>query len=262
MSKSIKVGAIALVLGLFVAGFTLFGKTEKQSEGTVQTVTPTTANVDKNLITKDLPVTHVDAAAGQVILLNTQINPESVDIVISKLEEAKNSQRQVYLVITSPGGSVFAGNKLIAYMETSKLEINTVCSQVCASMAFHIFEAGKIRYMEGRSLLMGHPAAGGAEGTVPEMLSMLTAIKLMTDRLDAKIAQRAGIPYHKFELMVLKNLWIETPDAIKMGLADKMIHLSYDRDSRMVIDMAEELRKRGIPVKTTSKELNTLYEIY
>ena len=262
MHKSIKIGATALVLGAFVAGFTLFGKTERQSEGTVQTVTPTVANTDKSLAVKELPVTHVDAAAGQVILLNTQIDQHSVEIVISKLEEAKNSQSRVYLVITSPGGSVFAGNKLIAYMESSELEINTVCSQVCASMAFHIFEAGKTRYMEGKSLLMGHPAAGGAEGTLPEMLSMLNAIKLLTDRLDAKIAQRAGIPYHKFELMVLKNLWVETPDAIKMGLADKVIHLNYNRDSRGLIDMAEELRKRGIPVKTTSKELNTLYEIY
>lgn len=191
----------------------------------------------------NISVTRITPALGQVVLLNTEINSESIEIVLAALRARETLFKYVYLVITSPGGSVLAGNKLVSYIENGPLEVRTVCSQVCASMAFHIFEVGKIRYMEGHSLLMAHPASGGAQGTIPEMLSMLNAIKLMTDRLDANIAKRAKIAYKDFELDVLKNKWVETPEAIKQGLADHLVHLSYSKNDTSMFNTDNVLKK-------------------
>lgn len=262
MNKTLKIGVALTLMVLVGTGFSLFGKPERQSNTTTDIVTPTTKSEDTSLLSVSLPVLQVDANSSQVILLNTEVSEESVMEVISQLRKAEETNEKVYLKISSPGGSVISGVKLVSYIENSKNQINTVCSEVCASMAFHIFEAGKTRYMENRSLLMGHPASGAAQGTLPEMLSMLNAVKLLTDRLDAKIAKRAGIPYAKFEIMVLRNLWIESPDAVKLGLADKIIQLNYDAGSPQVFDTAETLRRRGIKVKTNATELSTLNEIH
>lgn len=261
MSKAVKIGAALLVLTVIGTGFSMVGKPERQSSGTTETVTPIVVSEDKALTSTKQSVLHVDANSSQIILLNTEVSEESVNEVISELQKAKENNDRVYLVISSPGGSVISGVKLVSYIENSKIEINTVCSEVCASMAFHIFEAGKNRYMENRSILMGHPASGGARGTLPEMLSMLNAVKLLTDRLDAKIAKRANIPYEKFEVMVLRNLWIEAVDAVKMGLADKIIALNYDKMGTNVFDTADVLRRKGIKIKTNATELSTLNEI-
>lgn len=253
----------AAILGIgTIAGFASFNKPERVTNGgTTSVVTPVVAKADPDLIVSDVKLTRVSPNGNQVVLLNTEVNEDSVDAVINQLTENESRNEKIYLVISSPGGSVFAGNRLVSYLENTASDVHTVCSQVCASMAFHIFEAGKTRWMIGHSLLMGHPASGGARGTVPEMLSMLNAIKLMTDRMDAKIAARAKIAYKDFELEVLKNLWVETPDAIKMGLADGLIHLSYKNNDVSVFNTSEHLKELGIKTKQTKEIFPQLYEI-
>jgi ATP-dependent Clp protease protease subunit len=260
MKKAVIVGGIVVVAGL-VAGFTSFRNSEKVTTSTTEVATPKVTNNDPGLNVSKLAVTKITPGAGQVILLNTEVSDESMDAVLNQLYALEGQKERVYLVITSPGGSVFAGNRLVSYLESTNLDVVTVCSQVCASMAFHIFEAGRTRLMEAHSLLMGHPASGGARGTIPEMLSMLNAIKTMTDRMDAAIAKRAKIKYHDFEVSVLRNLWVETPDAIRMGLADGAVHLSFANTIGLTFDTAAVLKSKKIKAKTVKDLLPTLYEI-
>lgn len=196
-----------------------------------------------------------------VVLLNVGISDESVEQTIQSLQEAGDT---VYLVIDSPGGSVFAGTKLVNHIRFSGQKIVTVCESICASMGFHIFEAGTRRIMSDKALLMGHPASGGARGNIHEMITMLTAIKDYTERMDRYIADRAKIPYEKFELMNLKNLWIESNDAVKMGLADEVAYVNYPRSksSGSFISIREELIKKGIEVdkKTGTNKLDFYLE--
>lgn len=226
--------------GVFISNKTNTAVTETTAP-TQTTAAPTPTNSESGTT---LAVLKVAASAEQIILLNAEVSEESVDIIIQQLNGTA-AGRKVYLIITSPGGSVIAGAKLIAYMRSSAVQVDTVCTELCASMAFHIFEAGKKRYMTDKSFLMGHSASGGAQGTLPNMLSMLQALNLLVERMDASIAKRAGIPIEKFQVMMLRNLWIESVDAVNTGLADGIIHLTYKASPGELFDVDGELRKRN-----------------
>jgi ATP-dependent protease ClpP protease subunit len=190
-------------------------------ESTTSITTPTTSNqAATNTVYK---VEKVTTASENVILFNVPVVEESVDATISMLEQS--SAKVNYLVLNSPGGSVLAGARLLAYMKNSGKNIVTVCDNICASMAFQIFQVGSRRLMTEKSVLMAHPASGGTQGTLENMMTQLSMFKLYVDRMDADTAKRAGIDYAKFKAMVADNIWAETPEALKLNLADGVIHL-------------------------------------
>jgi ATP-dependent protease ClpP protease subunit len=190
-------------------------------ESTTSINTPTTSNqAATNTVYK---VEKVTTASENVILFNVPVVEESVDATISMLEQS--SAKVNYLVLNSPGGSVLAGARLLAYMKNSGKNIVTVCDNICASMAFQIFQVGSRRLMTEKSVLMAHPASGGTQGTLENMMTQLSMFKLYVDRMDADTAKRAGIDYAKFKAMVADNIWAETPEALKLNLADGVIHL-------------------------------------
>lgn len=250
------IGALLLALNLNV-GKSVEIKSNKTEVVTAKEVAD--AKVAANEV--KIPLIKVKATETNTVLLDTEINDESVDVVINKLNELSSPNKTIYLIITSPGGGIIAGNKLIAYIDNSELNIITVCQQVCASMGFHIFESGKKRYMIGHSLLMAHPPSGGTSGTIPEMLSQINAIKHLTDELDIRTANRAKLSYEKFSVDVLKNLWVTSNEAYNMGLSDGLIHISMLNKDKM-FSAQEELLKLGVEVESISEALPMLYEIH
>lgn len=231
--------AVAVALGV-VGGFVLLtnisnGKSGGNSSSTekprlVTLTSGYTFNGPLNEATSTTVVRAVSPSSDKIIFLSTQIDKGSVDDTLNALEKARNAGlSEVYLVIDSPGGSVLDGAKLVSYMRASKMKINTVCETLCASMGFHIFEAGHKRLVLEKAVLMGHPASGGARGTIEEMKSMIDMIKLYVDRMDADIASRAGIPFDEFKVMMLNNSWLEGRDAVAKKLADEIVTLEITR---------------------------------
>jgi ATP-dependent protease ClpP protease subunit len=162
-------------------------------------------------------------SASDVVLFNTPVSGETVDAAIELLSEARGST--IYLVLDSPGGSVIDGARLINYIKYSGKNIVTVCDNMCASMAFQIFQVGKQRLMTDKAILMAHPASGGAQGTIENMFELIKMIKLYVDRLDAEIANRSGMKYSDFKALIADNIWAETPESLKMNLADGVVYL-------------------------------------
>jgi len=260
----IKYGITALgVVGVMLLALNLNVGKSAETKSTKTEVVTAKEVADAKAATNDvkIPLVKVKASETNAILLDTEVTDESVDVVIDKLNELSSPNKKVYLIITSPGGSVIAGNKLIAYIDNSEMDIITVCQQVCASMGFHIFESGKTRYMVGHSILMAHPPTGGARGTLPEMLSQIDGIKRLTDELDIRTAKRAKLSYDKFSVDVLKNLWVTSNESYNMGLSDGLIHISMLNKSK-AFSAQEELLKRGVEVESISEALPMLYEIH
>ncbi len=237
------------------------GTTEVEKIEIAQTTTTPVPSAQTKASDK-LKVTRLAVEPEQVILLNTEVNEYSVEIIIAKIEELSNKYKNLYLVLDSPGGSVFDGSRLISYMESSKANVNTVCYGLCASMAAQIFSHGKQRLMINRSTLMYHPASGGVRGTVHEMKSLLGYIDRETQKLDAYVADRAGITRDKFADLVLQNLWIAADDAISMHLADGLVIVPVNYETEEVVVISDELIKRGITTGTTPKTTNPLKEIF
>jgi len=194
------------------------------------------------------------AISGNVVYFDTEVVGITVDVAIDALEAAlKTTEGTVYLLISSPGGSVFEGTRLTDFVEKSG-RIDTVCVGICASMAAHLHQVGKHRLMTGKSVLMFHPASGGLSGTVPEMKSLLSMIDSYTARLDAKIAKRSGIDRERFNVLVTRNLWAEAEDAMKMKLADGVVTVS--------VPNLDSSRVSGKAIARTMEKIRELRRLY
>jgi ATP-dependent Clp protease protease subunit len=259
MSKLLKGLALGFAI-ITIAGNVLIlnkiGKNEGQPQKTSTVITELNvegSGIDKVVLKSDdktisKPVREIKGS-NNVVFFDTDVQNITVDIAVQMLKDALNrTEGQVYLLIDSPGGSVFDGARLTDFVEKSG-RISTICVTLCASMGAQLHQVGKKRLTMDKSVLMFHPASGGVRGTVEEMKGLLTMIDTYTLRMDAKIAKRSGIPLEKFKIMVLKNLWVEAEDALKMGLSDGIVNVMVDdldsvRVSTRAIDkMLQELMK-------------------
>lgn len=249
VSKTVIFATIAVLAGIGVASIT--NKTpEKQvvelsdvpyvyEQNTPQ---PTKQPVKRKLV-------RLNPDPEQLVVLNTPVVYETVQATIARLEQLKSDgHKEAYIILDSPGGSVFDGTKLLSWMKHSPLKVNTICDGICASMAAHLFEGGKVRYMTDKSTLMFHPASGGLKGTLEEMFSRLTYVIEYVNRLDAEVATRAGIPIDDFKKKTLVEYWVETDNAISVGLADNLAFISYSRSNKSLFNMEEHLKEQGIAI--------------
>jgi len=219
--------ALSLAIVAATVGTTLAFSNTNTSEATLP---PSSVIAVKNVATPTAPellvkpISQVKASTSNVIYFDDTVTEETVDTAIAMLRKAAKHNKTVYLVLNSPGGSVFDGVRLISYMEANG-NVITVCAQLCASMAAHIHQAGKERLMLSSGILMFHPASGGVQGQIEQMMSRLIMFKTQVDRLDAKIAKRSGIDYNEFKQRLAFEYWVLSPDAVQEHLAEGIISL-------------------------------------
>lgn len=136
---------------------------------------------------------------------------------------SKQSKEPIVLLIDSPGGSVFSGEKLVSAIEASRADVYTVCVGMCASMAAIIHQYGTKRLATDRSILMFHDAAAMVGGRVSEMLSILNMIQRKLEKTNHYIANRSGIPYNDLIRLESSNFWVDAEDALQLKLVDGLV---------------------------------------
>jgi ATP-dependent Clp protease protease subunit len=247
-----------LLVGAAGASISKFFSRTETTTAIIEKVTP--IELTGKLSKAQVAISRITVTPDNAVLLDSEVNGESVGMVIEVLNEITKNNKEVFLLINSPGGSVIDGAKLIAYMDSSPVKINTVCIGLCASMAAHIHQAGAKRLVEDKSVLMFHPASGGARGTMNEMLTLLNMLDQYTARMDATAAARSGIPYDEFRVKVLKNFWLEGQDAVTQKLADGMVFMVLKGSDAPIISVTNKLGGKNATKKVDSK-YNYLYDV-
>lgn len=225
----------------------------------------TDRNVTKSLVSKtvtespaqskEYKITNLQLDPKQTIIFNAEVGSDAVDLTIAQINELSKNGKDIYLVLNSPGGSVFAGAKLIAYMEGARVNVNTVCYELCASMAAQITEHGAKRLMISSATLMFHQAAGGVEGSLKEMKNRLGYIDIVITKLDAYIANRSGINREEFDRMVEHELWIDGQDSLDKNLVDGLVTIAFNGSSGQPFVISQQLKNHNIvPQKTITLE--------
>lgn len=190
----------------------------------------------------DLSVTSLKLTSKNVIKLYEDVSPESAERVVNEIKAHAGSKEPIYLLLNSPGGSVMDGALVVSAMEASSAPVYTVCMQLCASMAAIIHQYGKERYMVNRSLLMFHPAAGGLQGSLDQMRSRLGMIDRYVNKMDAYIAKRAGIPYERFMVAILTEVWIDAEDSLALHFNDKIVNVVEDQSEKKILPVLPSAR--------------------
>lgn len=226
------VGIISLVVLLPQSGLG-----QKQTADTTTTVTikqSSTIPVLKPILQSEtshtITIRELDTKGTSVLQLNEEVTEKSVNSLIDQIKEAnRNKVKAIYLLIDSPGGSVSDGARLITVMESSHVPVYTVCTELCASMAAHILEHGKERYMIDRTKVMFHPASVSAmvDGEVDKMYSRFADMKRFIDKLDMYVANRSGQKYEDYKAKTMREYWSDAEDALNDHLIDGIVTVDF-----------------------------------
>ena len=194
--------------------------------GTVNKITtssiPPNAASGASVADKKVLVFNLPKGRSLLILDEIGINAVQAADYIHKLN-MENSVDPIFVVLQSPGGSVFAGNVLVSAIQASKAPVYTICNIICASMAAIIHQYGHKRYQIDRSVLMFHPASGGVSGEVDKMFSRLSSVKRIVDKMNFEIASRANLTTDQFKKMWVDELWIDAEDATEQKFTDGLV---------------------------------------
>lgn len=240
MTKSKVVAAFLVVAAIFFYHRTVSEQpspsSSESSSPTAVIVAPTIDNKVEAAPTSSIKrVRSVNVTADNMVSLEGPVDLISVNKALRELQEKTKKNKEVYLLINSPGGSVLEGARVVSYIQSSPVKINTVCTKLCASMGFIIHQYGNKRMALDRAIIMAHPASGGARGQLHNMLSLLKTMQNYIDKLDAPIAARAGLSLAEFQAMTSFELWLDSEDALKRKFLDEIVAFDEPLDESPLI---------------------------
>lgn len=163
------------------------------------------------------PVVNAELDNFNSVSIVGPINEElSSDFIADLLHHDGNS---VFIYLDSPGGSIIAGNQMIAAMRSSGKRTKCI-ARFAASMAFIILQACDERYITSDGVLMQHVASYGLRGQAPNNVSFVGFLETMIKHLDKAQAARIGLSYEDFKRVTRDDWWLYSGDAISAKTAD------------------------------------------
>jgi len=163
----------------------------------------------------------------RIIFLGDVIDDGVANTVIAQLLflESEDPKKDIKLYINSPGGSVTAGLAIYDTMQYVKPDVATICVGIAASMAAVLFAAGAKdkRFVLPNSEVMMHQVMGGAEGQATDIKIRAEHILRIKDRLNQILARHTGQPIEKIEKDTDRDFFLTAEEAVKYGVADKVI---------------------------------------
>ncbi len=190
----------------------------------------------------------VELNSRNMITIRGPIQHESVSDFMVKAGNL--DAKEVYIYISSPGGSVMEGMKivdLIKSLEKSGKEISCI-SDFSASMAFIILQSCPKRLATFSSILMQHQMSLGIEGDIENINTYLDFIKQIDYELNKLQADRIGLSEENFKRKIENDWWIHGPDAKKNMVVDDLVLISCHNDLHDKYEVLEVSTMFG-PVK-------------
>lgn len=220
--------ALALLVSVIEDRFDSFGGKNELTNDSKTVITPSvpfsSSESFKPTESKTKEIKTLLLNKNRTILLQEVVTYET-ERLADQILEMGDSKEPIVILIDSPGGSVFSGEKIISAIESVKSEVYTVCVGMCASMAAIIHQYGSKRLATDRSVLMFHDAAGMVGGRLNEMLSILSMLKRKIDKSNHYIANRSKMSYDELVRLESSNFWIDAEDSIEKGLVDGLVRI-------------------------------------
>jgi ATP-dependent protease ClpP protease subunit len=165
------------------------------------------------------------------VLLHGAVTGDSVAPVMMKLQQLdNNSKAPIYLVLNTPGGSIFDGLELVSFAKSLRRPVHTI-NIFSASMGFQISQQLGTRYVTEFGELMSHKARGGVEGEFPGQLdSRYAHILTFINDMDAHTVSRTkGKQTIKSYRDLYENeYWAKGTKAVADGFADDVAIVQCD----------------------------------
>ena len=163
----------------------------------------------------------------RIVFLGQQVDDEIANLVVAQLLflEAEDPEKDIYLYINSPGGSVSAGMGIFDTMNQIRPDVCTICLGLAASMGAFLLSAG----MKGKrmslpnSRIMIHQPLGGAQGQATDIEIQAKEILYLKKQLNEHLARHTGQPLERIEEDTERDFFMSAEEARDYGLIDLVI---------------------------------------
>ena len=162
----------------------------------------------------------------RIIFLTGEIDSNTANSIVAQLLflETKDPDKDIFLYINSPGGSVTDGMAIYDTMKFIKCDVSTICIGMAASMAAFLLSAGKKgkRIALANSEIMIHQPSGGVSGQATEIAIVAERILKLRSKMNNIFAENTGKPLEKIEADVERDFYMDAEDAKVYGIIDKV----------------------------------------
>ncbi|MGM0123526.1 ATP-dependent Clp protease proteolytic subunit [Enterococcus sp. AZ194] len=166
----------------------------------------------------------------RIIMLSGQVTDDLANSIIAQLLflDAQDSEKDIYLYINSPGGSVTAGMAIYDTMNFVKADVQTIVMGMAASMGSFLLTAGTKgkRFALPNAEIMIHQPLGGAQGQATEIEIAARHILQTRDRLNKILSERTGQPLEVIEKDTDRDNFMTAEQAKEYGLIDQVMENS------------------------------------
>ena len=163
----------------------------------------------------------------RIIFLTGEINDQVANSIVAQLIylEGKNPDKDIFMYINSPGGSVSAGLAIYDTMNYIKCDVSTTCIGLAASMAAVILSSGAKgkRICLPHSEVMIHQPLGGAQGQATDIEIHAKHIQKTRELLNSILSKNTGKSMKIIKQDTERDNFMDAQTALEYGLVDKIL---------------------------------------
>ena len=165
----------------------------------------------------------------RIILLHDEVNSATASVVVAQLLylEGQDPDKDIFLYINSPGGSVSDGMAIYDTMQYIKCDVSTICMGLAASMGAFLLSSGskgKRIALPNSEIMIHQPliAGGGISGQVTDIMIRSNYLQRTKDRLNRILSENTGKDYDIICKDTERDNFMTAEEALEYGLIDKV----------------------------------------
>ncbi len=167
----------------------------------------------------------------RIIYLGEAIDSDLANLIVAQLLflDSEDPEKDIYLYINSPGGSVSAGMGIYDTMRHVRPDVCTICMGIAASMGAFLLSGGTEgkRMSLPHSRIMIHQPLGGAQGQATDIEIQAKEILYLKKYLNECLAEHTGQPIEKITEDTERDFFMSASEAMEYGIIDQI----YNRNS-------------------------------
>lgn len=163
----------------------------------------------------------------RIIMLSGEVDDNTSNLVVAQLLflESEDPDKDIYIYINSPGGSITAGMAIYDTMQYIKPDVSTICIGMAASMGAFLLSSGAKgkRFALPNSEIMIHQPLGGFQGQATDIDIHAKRILKIKESLNKILSENTNQPLDKIKADVERDYFMSAEEAMNYGLVDKVI---------------------------------------
>jgi len=164
----------------------------------------------------------------RIVFLGEPVTSDSANRIVAQLLflEADDPDKDIFLYINSPGGSVYDGLGIFDTMQHVKPDVHTVCVGLAASMGAFLLCAGSKGKRSSllHSRIMIHQPLGGARGQASDIRIQADEILFIKDKLNNELSNRTGQPIERIREDTDRDFYMSPSEAVEYGIIDNVFN--------------------------------------